>query len=84
MNTLLKLQLKKVYGKDFNLDIQDDKFKDFLKLVKEAYEDYEEEEKFSESILAISAKELEETDSLLVKKHRGYSCTLFSYYHILY
>ena len=72
MHTLLKLQLKKVYGKesilDLNFDNQDEKFKKFLNLVQEAYVEYEEEEKLFEKVLDISAKEIEETNILLLKK----------------
>lgn len=66
MNRLLKLQLKKVYGKEFNLEEEDAKFKEFIKLVKQAYEDYEEEEKQLENILDINANELEELNKFLI------------------
>ncbi len=68
MNTLLKIQLKKVYGKDFNPNTQDKKFKKFLELVKDAYEDYEAEERLLEKILEVNAKELEKVNTLLVEQ----------------
>jgi PAS domain S-box-containing protein len=68
MNTLLKLQLKKVYGKDFDLSKQDEKFQKLLSLVEEAYDDYEEEEKLLENILNANAQELEESNALLLEQ----------------
>jgi len=68
MNTLLKLQLKKVYGKNFDLSKQDKNFQKLLSLVEEAYDDYEEEEKLLENILNANAEELEESNALLLEQ----------------
>ena len=68
MNTLLKLQLKKIYGKEFDIHTQDEKFQKFLSLVEEAYYDYEEEEKLLENILNANAKELEDANTLLLQQ----------------
>jgi len=68
MNTLLKLQIKKIYGKDFDINQQDEKFQKLLQFVEEAYNDYEEEEKLLENVLYTNAKELEETNTLLQKQ----------------
>ncbi len=68
MDTLLKLQIKKVYGKNFDISKQDKKFQTFLQLVKEAYHDYEEEQKLLENVLHTNAKELEEANVQLQKQ----------------
>ena len=68
MHKLLNLQLKKVYGKEFDLMQQDEKFIKFISLVESAYTDYEDEEKFLEHTLNINAKELEESNCLLYQK----------------
>lgn len=68
MHKLLNIQLQKVYGKDFNLELQDKKFVQLLKLVGDAYKDYEDEESFLENILKTSAKELEESNNNLYKQ----------------
>ena len=68
MHKLLNIQLQKVYGKDFNLEFQDKKFVQLLKLVADAYKDYEDEESFLEDTLKTSAKELEESNNNLYKQ----------------
>ena len=68
MNNLLKLQLKKIYGKNFDINTKDEKFQKFVKVVEDAYKNYEKEEKLLENILAVNAKELEETNSLLLRE----------------
>jgi len=69
MNTLLQIQLKKIYGKEFQLQQQDEKFLSFLQLVEEAYDMFEYEEKLLEKTLEVNAKELEKANEELLKKH---------------
>jgi PAS domain S-box-containing protein len=68
MHKLLNLQLKKIYGKDFDINNQDEKFIKFLSLVEDAYKNYEEEEQFLDKTLTANAKELEEANYNLYQK----------------
>ena len=51
MNRLLKAQLKKAFGKEFDINTQDEKFKKFLELVQEGYNDFNTERKMLENTL---------------------------------
>jgi len=68
MNSLLQQQLKIAFGDDFHEKIEDEAFQNFLKLVTATYNSYDEEEKFLEHVLEVSARELEETNSHLLKQ----------------
>jgi len=68
MHKLLNIQLKKVYGKEFDINIQDEKFVKLIKLIENAYCNYEDEERFLEHTLDVNAKELEESNDHLYKK----------------
>ena len=68
MHPLLKLQLKKIYGKDFDISKQDEKFQKFITLIENGYRDFEENESFLNKILEVNAKELEESNYRLYRK----------------
>jgi len=69
MNRLLKAQLKKAYGKEFDIEAQDDKFKKFLDLVERGYKDLYDERNLLERTLEVSATELGESNREVVKNH---------------
>ena len=69
MNRLLKAQLKKAFGKEFDINTQDEKFKKFLELVQEGYNDFNTERKMLENTLEVNAEELTESNRELTKNH---------------
>lgn len=58
MNRLLKTQLKKAYGKKFEVDDSSDEFKQFLGLISQAYDDFYIERQMLEHTLEVSSTEL--------------------------
>lgn len=70
MNRTLKAQLKKVYGKDFNIDSQGEKFKQFLDLLEVGYEDSTAEKKLLERTLEVSSQELGELNQEIHQNHK--------------
>ena len=63
MNSLLKMQLQKVYGKDFHLKSQDKEFKKILKLVSKSYK--EQKKAFTNNEI-----KLKNMDTLLKEKQK--------------
>jgi len=58
VNRLLKTQLKKVYGKTFDVESSSDEFKQFLGLINQAYDDFYIERQVLDNTLEVSSKEL--------------------------
>lgn len=58
MNRLLKTQLKKAYGKEFDIEDSSDEFKQFLTLINQAYNDFYIERQMLDHTLETSSKEL--------------------------
>lgn len=69
MNRLLKAQIKKVYGKEFDIEAQDDNFKKFLNLVDMGYKDLYDERNLLDRTLEINAGELNESNKEVVKNN---------------
>jgi len=67
-NKLLQSQLQEIYGKDFKIDTQDEKFQNLLRLIDQSYTHYEKEENVLEKRLKENAKQLKETNELLRKQ----------------
>jgi len=70
MNRLLKAQLKKVYGKNFDLEQEDEKFKKFVALINEGYSDLYQERKLLDQTLEINAQELTERNIEIDQSHK--------------
>ncbi len=58
MNRLLKTQLKKAYGKAFDVGSSSAEFKQFLRLINQAYDDFYIERQVLENTLEVSSTEL--------------------------
>lgn len=69
MNRLLKAQLKKAFGKEFDINTQDDKFKKFIELVQEGYTDLYTERDMLANTLEVTAEELTEANREVTKNH---------------
>ncbi|MEN8303274.1 MAG: ATP-binding protein [Campylobacterota bacterium] len=69
MNRILKAQIKKVYGKKFDIKERDDDFKNFIELVSQGYEDLYSEIKLLERILEVNSTELTESNREVVKSN---------------
>lgn len=70
MNRLLRAQLKKVYGKDFDKQFDDDKFKYFSELVEQGYEDLYNERELLERTLEVNAAELTASNRKVVESSK--------------
>jgi len=69
MHRLLKAQLKKAFGKEFDISTQDKKLKKFIELTQEAYDDFYTERKMLENTLEVNAQELTESNREVTKNH---------------
>lgn len=69
MNRLLKTQLKKAYGKDFNIDDSSDEFKKFLELLSQSYDDFYVERQMLDHTLEVSSQELTEAHQEVLQNH---------------
>lgn len=58
MHRLLERQLKRVYGKEFDFDLLDEKVKELLVGISKSYDDYEADAAFIEHTLELSTEEL--------------------------
>ena len=58
MNRLLKRQLKLTYGKEFDVNTLDDKSKEFIKIVEDAYTDNEKELTLLNHTINLNSEEL--------------------------
>jgi len=58
LNRLLKAQLKKAYGKTFDVESSSDEFKQFLGLINQAYDDFYIERQVLDNTLEVSSNEL--------------------------
>ena len=58
MNRLLKRQLKNIFGKDYNIELLDDKVQLLLERVNEAYSDYDKDKRLLKHTLGINSEEL--------------------------
>ncbi|MCK5854456.1 MAG: PAS domain S-box protein, partial [Sulfurovaceae bacterium] len=67
MNRLLKRQLKKSFGGDFDIESLDVLTQDFLNRVDEAYEDFNKEKKFLDHTIKINTDELTEAYETIEK-----------------
>ncbi len=61
MNRLLKTQLKKAYGKDFDIQSTSEEFRQLLELVNQAYNDFYIERQMLENVLETNSQELTES-----------------------
>lgn len=70
MHKVLKRQLKKVFGKDFESHncYKDKKFLDFIKKVSHFYEDSDKDRKLFEHSLQISSEEMQKKNEILAKE----------------
>ncbi len=69
MNRLLKAQLKKAYGKDFNIDNSPNEFKKFVELLSQSYDDFYVERQMLEHTLEVNSTELTEANQEIIKNH---------------
>ncbi|MEA3372447.1 MAG: ATP-binding protein [Campylobacterota bacterium] len=69
MHRLLKVQLKKVYGKAFNIDDSPEEFKKFLELVEQSYKDFSVERELLDHTLEVSSLELTRANRDIVKNN---------------
>jgi PAS domain S-box-containing protein len=60
MNRLLKRQIKRAFGKNFDIDTLDSRTRDFINRVEAAYEAFNNEKKFLEHTIKINSEELTE------------------------
>lgn len=69
MNRLLKVQLKKAYGKDFNVNESSDEFKKFLDLLSQSYDDFYVERQMLDHTLEVNSQELTQANQEIIKNH---------------
>ncbi len=69
MNRLLKAQLKKAYGKEFDMDTASDEFKKFLDLLGQSYDEFYTERHMLEHTLEVNSKELTEANKEILKNN---------------
>lgn len=69
MNRLLKAQLKKAYGKEFNVDDSSDEFKKFVKLLSQSYDDFYVERQMLDHTLEVSSQELTQAHQEVLQNH---------------
>lgn len=69
MNRLLQLQLKKIYGKDFESQEFSQEFQGFLELVERSYKDFEKESQLLEKTLETHSEELTQSNKEIVLQH---------------
>jgi len=69
MNRLLKVQLKKAYGKGFDLCDASDEFNNFIEILNQSYDDFYIERQLLENTLEVNSKELTEANLSLRKSH---------------
>lgn len=69
MNRLLKIQLKKAYGKDFSTENSSDEFKKFLDLLSQSYDDLYIERQMIEHTLEVNSQELTQANQEIIKNH---------------
>ena len=67
MNRLLKRQLKKLFGKDYDVLSLDNKMQTLLEEVNQTYEDYDKERRFLKHTIDINSEELMEVYGTLEK-----------------
>ena len=67
MNRLLKRQLKKLFGKDYDVLSLDNKIQTLLEEVNQTYEDYDKERRFLKHTIDINSEELMEVYETLEK-----------------
>ena len=72
MHRLLKRQLSRNFGKDFDISSLDEKLVKFLDDIEDSYNQYEEDQKINESILKVNSDELYEKNKSL----REFNATL--------
>ena len=69
MHRLLKRQLKRIYGKDFDISAFSDEQKKFIEKVSETYLEHDSERKFLENTLEINSSELNTANSEIQKQN---------------
>lgn len=67
MHRLLKRQLKRIYGKSFDLDQLVDREKQLIDIVSHTYEDNDKELKFYEHTIEVNSRELNEKNRAINK-----------------
>lgn len=74
MHKLLKLQLKKIYGKKHNTKNLDPDVQHLIQLVDEAYHDYEETQEVIEHALEVGSQELSDVNKQIMKSRDLLRC----------
>ena len=69
MNRLLKAQLKKSYGKDFNIENSSKEFQKLIELIEISNSDFERDRDMLQRTLEVSSQELTESNKEIVHQH---------------
>jgi len=69
MHRLLERQLKRLFGKNFELSDSQEELKQMLALVSETYEDYEKDRRFLERTITVNTNELNDANTKIKLKN---------------
>jgi PAS domain S-box-containing protein len=67
MHRLLKRQIKKTFGSEFDFDSVDKNIQDLLTIVSDVYDDFDNQRRMSEHIITVSSDELRNSNAQLKK-----------------
>lgn len=70
MHTLLQRQLKRVFGKDFDISVQDASFAKLLEEVSKSYDEFYKEKRFLEHTLELNSEELTRANLKIQEQNR--------------
>jgi len=79
MHRLLKRQIKRHFGKDFDISSLDDNMKKFLNNISETYEEQDKEKDFLEHTLDKNSEELNSLNKLMKDENKNISAQLLQY-----
>ncbi len=73
MHRLLTRQLKRYFGKEFELETLDTNMQQFILNVADTYEEYDKEKRLMENTVDLNSKELNEANKLIEQKNKNLS-----------